>query len=277
MRAHLRFLTMNVWARHGDWAARRQALATGLSRLDSDLVAFQETIVDESQDQVADLLPGYHVVHQSIGLVGDGTHHGASVASRWPIESVHEVDQHVTARTSDYSCGTVMAEVRAPDPVGPVLVVSHGPSWPWWSEAERELQALAAARRIEELTASRPMHVLVGGDFNGDPRTAAVRFWTGHQSLKGTSVAYRDAWESVHGDQPGATLDPRNPLTERDDRHLDRGRRIDYILVRAGDHGPTLRILDCVLAFAEPVTRTWASDHFGVVADLSADRSSVSA
>ena len=134
MRADLRFLSVNVWGRHGNWATRRRALATGLSRLDPDVVTFQETIVDEGYDQVGDLLPGYHVAHQRIGLVGDRTHHGASVASRWPIESVQEIDQHVTTRTSDYSCGTVMAEVRAPVPVGPVLVVSHGPSWPWWSE-----------------------------------------------------------------------------------------------------------------------------------------------
>ena len=41
-------------------------------------------------------------------------------------------------RTGDYSCGTVIAEVLAPERLGRLLMVSHGPSWPWWSEVERE-------------------------------------------------------------------------------------------------------------------------------------------
>ena len=69
-----------------------------------------------------------------------------------------------------------------------------------------------------------------------------------------------------------ATTPERPSILEREP-HLDRGRRIDYVLVRAGDHGPTLRILDCALAFDEPIDGIWASDHFGVVADLSADMS----
>jgi hypothetical protein len=96
-------------------------------------------VVDEAYDQAADLLgDGYHIVHQTVGLVGDGRHHGASVASRWPIRRVYEVDLHLTPRTGDYSCGTVIAEVLAPERLGRLLMVSHGPSWPWWSEVERE-------------------------------------------------------------------------------------------------------------------------------------------
>jgi hypothetical protein len=93
---------------------------------------------------------------QTVGLVGDGRHHGASVASRWPIGQVHEVNLHLTPRTGDYSCGAVIAEVLAPEPLGRLLMVSHGPSWPWWSEVERELQALAVVRRTEELVVQDP-------------------------------------------------------------------------------------------------------------------------
>jgi hypothetical protein len=39
-------------------------------------------------------------------------------------------------------------------------------------------------------------------------------------------------------------------------------------LVRCGDHGPSLEVAGCALAFDVPVNGTWASDHFGVVADL---------
>lgn len=265
----LRLVTLNLWARHGDWRVRRSILKAGLADLRPDLVCFQETVVVDGYDQVIDLLgPDYHVAHQTVGLVGDGSHHGVSLASRWPLHSVHEVDLHLTTRTMEYSCGTLIAEVNAPEPFGPLLLVCHGPSWPWWAERERELQAVAAASAIEQLVWGREVHVLVGGDFNGDPRTAAVRFWTGHQSLHDRSVAYRDAWESVHGSSSGPTLDPANPLTARDDRFLDRGRRIDYALVRAVEHGPSLRISGCERIFDRAVEGGWASDHFGLMVDL---------
>src|SRR5829696_1458958 len=179
----MRALSLNLFGRNADWPARRQALQEGLRRLRPDVLAIQEVVVDETGDQAAELLgPEYHLAHQSRGLVGDGRHHGASVASRWPILEVSEVGLHLTPRTGDYSCGTVVAEVAAPASLGRLLVVSHGPSWAWWAEAERELQALAAARRIEELVAGDPAHVVVGGDFNAAPDAASIRFWTGRQT-----------------------------------------------------------------------------------------------
>jgi endonuclease/exonuclease/phosphatase family metal-dependent hydrolase len=124
--------------------------------------------------------------------------------------------------------------------------------------------------RRELLAAGDPAHVVVGGDFNATPDTSSMWFWTGRKSLDGTSTAYRDCWESVHGADPGWTIDPGNPLTQYEKRDVNRGRRIDYLLVRCGDHGPTLRIADCRRVFDEPVGGVMASDHYGVVADLTA-------
>jgi hypothetical protein len=92
-------------------------------------------------------------------------------------------------------------------------------------------------------------------------------FLTGRQSLDGTSVCYRDAWESANPSDPGATSTPDNPLVADWDWPF---RRLDYILVRCGEHGgPTLIIRACSRVFDQPVEGVWASDHFGVVADLS--------
>jgi hypothetical protein len=41
-----------------------------------------------------------------------------------------------------------------------------------------------------------------------------------------------------------------------------------YVLVRCSTHGPTLDVVGCRSAFDEPVDGMWATDHFGVVADL---------
>jgi endonuclease/exonuclease/phosphatase family metal-dependent hydrolase len=95
-----------------------------------------------------------------------------------------------------------------------------------------------------------------------------MRFFTGRTSLDAISTAYRDAWESVHGGAPGHTLDPRNPLRDIEEPGERQGRRVDYVLVRCGDHGPTLQIADAGLAAHEPVEGVQPSDHYGVVADL---------
>ena len=49
---------------------------------------------------------------------------------------------------------------------------------------------------------------------------------------------------------------------------LERGRRIDDVMVRCGVHGPTLDVAACALGFDQPAGGVWASDHFGLVADL---------
>lgn len=45
-------------------------------------------------------------------------------------------------------------------------------------------------------------------------------------------------------------------------------RRIDYVLVRAGRHGAMLQVVHCDRLLDQPVGGVWASDHYGVVADL---------
>ncbi len=260
----MRVLTLNLWGMRGDWEARRAVLANGLREIDADLVAFIEAIKTEDYDQVVDLLgPDFHVAHQR-DREPDGQ--GASIASRWPLGDVHEADLDVTPRTAGFACTTLVAEVQAPEPYGPMLFADHVPNWQLDFERERELQALAAARFLEGLVDGRESHVVLAGDFTSDPEAANVRFIAGRQSLDGTSVCYRDAWESIHPGEPGETFTPNNPLVADWDWPF---RRLDYLFVRCGEHGgPTLEITACERIFDEPVDGVWASDHFGVWADL---------
>jgi endonuclease/exonuclease/phosphatase family metal-dependent hydrolase len=268
----VRVLVQNVFGRRAEWETRRAALRAGLELLQPDLVAFPEAIVTEGYDQVVDLLGSdFHVAHQQEREPGDGGDvergQGHSIASRWPLGDVHEHDLHVTARTVGFACGVIAAEIVVPEPIGPLLFVYHNPSWNLAFAYERELQAVAAARFIEALVGERHLHVVVAADLDADPDSSSARFWTGRQSLDGMSVCYRDAWESKHAGDPGDTFGvPENPLVVDWDWPF---RRIDYIFVRCGEHGgPTLEIIACERAFAEPVAGVWASDHFGVYADL---------
>jgi endonuclease/exonuclease/phosphatase family metal-dependent hydrolase len=264
----MRVLTLNLWGVRGDWEARRSVLVPGLRELEPDLVAFIEAIKTDQYDQVVDLLgPGFHVAHQQ-AREPDGQ--GASIATRWPIADVHEVDLNVTPRTAGFACTTLVAEIQAPRPFAALVFANHVPNWQLQFERERELQAVAAARFLEELVGDREVHVVLAGDLTSDPDAANVRFITGRQSLEGTSVCYRDAWESIHPGERGETSTTENPLLADWDWPF---KRLDYVFVRCGEHGgPTLEITGCERVFDRAVGGVWASDHFGVWADLRVPR-----
>jgi endonuclease/exonuclease/phosphatase family metal-dependent hydrolase len=259
----MRVATLNLWMRNGDWPARRRVLRDGFAALAPDVIGFQEVETLDGRDSVSEILgTEYEIRHQRTGLLGDGN--GAAIASRWPIAGWHEVDLQLTPRTADFPATTLIAEIDAPEPL---LFVNHLPSWKPQLELERERQTVAAVQRVDELVAGR--HAVLAGDLDATPDAASIRFLRGLQSLGGASAYYHDAWETAHPDDPGHTFTTRNPLmTEDSDVRVEVDRRIDYIFVRADERGPTLAVRRCDQLFAEPVDGVWASDHFGLVADL---------
>jgi endonuclease/exonuclease/phosphatase family metal-dependent hydrolase len=259
----VRVLTLNLWGMRGDWEARRRVLQRGLAELDPDLVAFVESIETTEIDQLGELLAGgYHLVHQA-AREDDGQ--GASIASRWPILACDEIAQDVSPRVEGGAAGTLIVTIDAPPPFGRVVFANHVPSWQTDFERERELQAVRCAQAIERWRDGSD-HVILAGDLTADPDCASVRYLCGRQSLEGTSVNYRDAWASSHPGESGETSTPDNPLVFDWDWPY---RRLDYVLVRCGVHGgPTLEIAACERFFDQPVDGVWASDHFGVFADL---------
>jgi endonuclease/exonuclease/phosphatase family metal-dependent hydrolase len=263
----IRVLTLNVLSpSHAYWPRRRNLLRDCLSALRPDVVALQEVVWGNEHDEVHDLLgEEYHVAPQS-ARSDDGV--GAVLASRVPFGAVRELDLHVTPRVDLPWSAAVLAEVALPAPFGPTLFVHYKPTWHVGYAHERELQAVACARFVDEVAADRDVHVVVLGDLDDTPDSSSVRFWTGRQALDGYSVAYRDAWEAIHPDEPGHTFTPTNPLTTAGEMALELGRRIDYILVRCGTHGPTLPVADSRRVVDQPVDGIWASDHFGVLALL---------
>lgn len=265
----LRVYSHNIWAREGDWHARRRVLTDGIRALDPDIVALQKTVVTAGYDQVDDLLDGdWHVAH-SRERAADGM--GISIVSRWPITAVYEPDLNLSPRTADFACTALIVEVSAPAPMGPLVVVNHFPDVQVDHERERELQTVRVVRFVADLLAHRPAHVLLAGDLDAEPDAASLRFLTGRQSLDGLSVCYRNTWDAVHPAAPGGTFVASNPVAP-DHWPFE---RIDHILIRCGEHGgPTLRIEGCELAFAEPVDGVWASNHLGLVADFASDSSS---
>ena len=269
----LRVATQNVWAHGGDWPARLQVLRKGFTEMAPDIVALQETIVLGDDDQAREVLGDtYHYVHSRI-RGADGI--GISIASRWPIDRPRELDLRLRPGAPTGSAPTaLLVEIDAPD-VGRVVFVNHVRSWQPRLAADRERQAVMVADALDRYPVPEEAsdaghsglpHVIVAGDLDADPASTSIRFWTGRHAIAGRSVCYRDAWEATHGSAAGETFTPENPLMQDQDWPF---RRIDYILVRCADHGgPTLFIARSGRLFDQPIDGAWASDHFGVWADL---------
>lgn len=233
-----------------------------LADLTPDVVALQE-VPARRPKEVTTLLGSNYTAHAFSRTADDGV--GGILACRGQAEVVAEIDQRCGPSSLPW-CATLL--VRCSTPIGPVLVAHHKPSWQFGAEVEREQQALAAARALEERAADFG-HVVVLGDFDATPDAASMQFWRGRGSLSGLSVCYQDAWETLHGHHAGHTFSDRNPLVRAGEVATAVSRRIDYVLVRCGDHGPTLQVRECRLVLDQPIDGLWASDHFGVVADLS--------
>jgi dienelactone hydrolase len=105
--SRLRLLTHNIYGGYAHWLDRCRVFGDGIRALAPDLMTLQETIVTNDLDQVADLLgPNFHIVHSR---KRETNGQGISIASRWPIGEVRELDLYVTTRTTDFACTTLMA------------------------------------------------------------------------------------------------------------------------------------------------------------------------
>ncbi|WP_166664222.1 endonuclease/exonuclease/phosphatase family protein [Actinophytocola oryzae] len=265
----LRVVTYNVLTiAEADGPARHRIMRRVFPGLGADIVALQEVTRGADSDQVAELLGSEFTVVDLPG--GSSAGAGECLATRLPVAAVHALDVPVSGEGPQAVRATAVAvEVLAPQPIGSVLVVHHRGTFELPFEHARERQAVATARFVEELAADRDeLPVVLLGDLNAATDAASVRFLTGKQSLDGFSVRYEDAWAAVHGDRPGHTFSPRNPLVRAGQLPSERGRRIDHVLVRSGAYGPALEVADCRMLFTDPVDGVWLSDHFGLLADL---------
>jgi endonuclease/exonuclease/phosphatase family metal-dependent hydrolase len=261
----IRVYTHNIYGRRAGWDDRRDVLVNGIARLRPDIILFQEEIWTADYDQTGDLVPdGWHVEHSTARSAHESS--GIAIASRWPMTVIEEVDLTQGGPPIDEFAWAALI-VQVTTPLGPVVVVNHFPDAAVDRESERERQALVIHRRVTELC-DPEVPVILGGDLDAEPHASSLRFLTGLQSLDGESTAYQRTWDAVHPFEPCVTLDPiRNPLTAgmRNWPY----RQIDHLLVRCGPDGlAALRIDACSLVHDEPADGVWASDHYGLIADV---------
>ena len=199
---------------------------------------------------------------------------GAAVLSRWPIQA-HELFE---LPGSDDSTGNpwdaVKLELLATRTAGIDVFATHLSPMPQRGSLRRQ-----QVRFIDETVAAwrdphSPLPPVLCGDFNAEPDSDEIRFLSGLTSIDGRDTWWQEAWRSAGLSEPGFTQDPANPYYRRFNLPP---KRIDFIFVGDtwltrrpdGSHDADRgRVLDASLAFHQPLTGIYASDHYGLIANI---------
>ena len=257
-------MTLNIWNLSGPWRERRVEIAAWLTRLSPDVVCLQEVV--ENADgrnqarELADAVGGYHVAYHGAPL-WERTF-GNAILSRWPIDDTAAVSLHHAPKEGEVQRVVVHARTGGHD------VFSTHLNWEFGDGCIREVQVQELADFVAgRADASAPLPPIIGGDFNADPDSNEIRFLCGLAAVGGRSVYYQDAWRVAGGAGPGWTWDNRNNFAAGD-REPDR--RIDYIFSgwrRDGAAGAG-RVESARVVCNRALTGTFASDHFGLLAEI---------
>jgi endonuclease/exonuclease/phosphatase family metal-dependent hydrolase len=270
----VRFVTLNLL--HGgifseltgddvDLEERLALAVAGLRALDADVVALQEASTGRHRGNVAGRLAralGYQHVQAIAAVRPLGSEHlrraiawvlgfseGPALLSRYPITRwrAHELppcDNGFDARA------LLFAELETP--AGPVAVFSAHTS-------DNVCQTRAVAALVRASAEALPAVVM--GDFNGATTSPAVSVLT-------REAGFVDAFARANPTLPGFTDGQDVRSAARSAR-----RRIDYVFLAPGAER-SLRVAGSrvVLGDAAASGRArWASDHYGVLADIVLD------
>lgn len=251
----LRVATLNLWGRHGPWPDRLGLIRAELGRLSPQLVGLQEVMRDEGcqAEEIAEGL-GYEVAYSGAASLHTGTL-GNALLSTLPILD-HQTFPLPTAPGIEPRA-LLYARVATAGGDLPVFVTHL--DWQGDHGAARLAQVRFIASRVASLASGLPPVIM--GDFNAEPDSDEIRYLRGLHCVEGESVCFADAWIYGGDGSAGPTFSRVNDYARQ--AHVP-SRRIDYIFT--GDGGSPLHT---EVAFRTPVGEVWASDHFGLVSDLS--------
>lgn len=275
----LRVATLNIWNRFGPWEERLAAIRAGVEVLSPDILGLQEVVRLEPHDgdgldQAAAIAEGfgYHVAY---ARARDERWFGNAVLSRWPITKSHVYE--LPRVGTDERRTLLFAEIASP--MGPIPFFVTHLNWKFDEGHVRAAQVLEIVQRIEALAGSEkgkgrgdtegvhhPFPAVLVGDMNAEPDSDEIRYLRGLTTLGGgRRVYFQDAFAFAGDGGPGITYARRNPfaapLREPD-------RRIDYVFVRGRDETHLGEPIEASVCFDQPVSGTFPSDHFGVIATL---------
>ncbi len=259
----IRILTWNVWLFHGDWEARQPAIAAVIDKVQPDVIALQESF-----DTHEGCRPQVETLAEHLGFEfqqgpnpeGFDAPVRNSMLSRWPMKVRHSA--LLAAEGPNRYRSVVGAHIETPEGLLPIFTTHLEHRFD--RTALRQKQLGEAVAFIESVEVEDSLPPVLTGDLNAVPDSEEIRRLTGRTTPY--DRVFIDAWD-VAGEGDGLTYATSNRVI------ADRGsqwpnRRLDYIAIGYSSGGPKLRVRDISLAGTEPVDGVMASDHYGVVANL---------
>lgn len=261
----LTVVTINIFSDLSRWEERRGLLADSLTRLSADVIAVQEASVPGQTARWLAQRTGMPYLHFTPKTGQEGQNEGIALLSRLPFENQimlplggqERVAQAVQVRQGEQSW---------------VIANTHL-FWQPGDSPERVRQVERLQNWLAESAGALP--VVVCGDFNAEPQSAAVQ-----RMHRG---GYTSAHRVVHGVEPLFTTPTPLPRSKRlllanlvrflpylrlKDLRLGYRGTLDYIFVNE-----RVEVLDCRVALDQPAPNNpqiYPSDHFGLVAELEA-------
>jgi endonuclease/exonuclease/phosphatase family metal-dependent hydrolase len=258
-----RAATYNIWSRFGPWEERLAGIREGIRALSPDVIGLQEVLRDANFDQLALVSDGlgYQTIWGQASLEPVYPL-GNAILSRWPILRSETVRLPNGGSAEDRS--VVFAELDAP--FGRLPFFCTHLNWKLDHGHIRCLQVRALVEAVEKLAPRSGLPPVVVGDFNAEPDSDEMRFMRGLTGFGGPCVYFMDAFH-VAGEGPGYTFSKRNPFAEP---VREAERRIDYVFVRGSEDPSRGEPIDARVCFDQPIGGVYPSDHFGVVATITA-------
>jgi len=277
----LRVATLNIWNKSGPWAERLALMRKQVKDLSPDILGLQEVlrlIPDEKQppvpapdnDQASEVAEGlgYNI---SYGIAADysgGLKFGNALLTRYKI-----LDSR-TFRLPGVDSGETRSLLYTllETPWGKLPTFVTHLNWKLHHGVHRAKQIVYLAERIFVLTPVEAdfLPPILMGDFNADPVSDEIRYLKGQHIIDGRSIYFADVWDYTDTPEPGPTYARDNAYALKNG---EPNRRIDYIFVRGPDKQMRGEPSNVRRVFTESVQGAegpvWASDHYGVVCDLS--------
>jgi endonuclease/exonuclease/phosphatase family metal-dependent hydrolase len=270
-----RFLTLNLWGENGPWEARIALINKGLEALAPDVIGLQEVreVPERVPNQAALLARAHGWNHAFAPTSGwGGGHEGLAIVSRYPIGA----QEFRPLPHSTEAEGRGILSARLDGEAGGIWVHTTHLSYREHEGLWREAQVQFVDEVLTRHDNGNPRVVM--GDFNTVPESDEIRWLSGLCTLGGRRVFYQDVWATLHAGKVGAGAGAGATWTRANDYTegmfwLRRDRRLDYIFATPVRRDRRGTILSAALAFETPQIspdgeRLFASDHFGVVADV---------
>jgi endonuclease/exonuclease/phosphatase family metal-dependent hydrolase len=108
---------------------------------------------------------------------------------------------------------------------------------------------------------------IIMGDFNAEPDSDEIRYLRGYHARLGRSVYFADCWGAAGDGTPGYTYARANHYALRSH---EPNRRLDYVFTRGPDRQLRGEPLSARVCFTGVEAGVWPSDHYGVLAEISA-------